>query len=174
VVVRLATQLTAAARRPLAFVLLVESALGVANALELARVPGVTRLAMGAIDLALDLDAEADSPVLDYARAQIVVASRAAGIAAPLDSPSIAIGDLQAVEQSARTGRGFGFGGKLCIHPAQLDPVRMAFTPNEKQIAWARSVVSAGEAAVQVDGQMIDRPVTEKARRILHRAGESA
>lgn len=171
VAARLASQFTAAARRPVALVLLVESALGVANSLELARVPGVTRLALGAIDLALDLDAEADSPVLDYARAQIVVASRAAGIAAPLDSPSIAIGDLQSVEQSARIGRGFGFGGKLCIHPAQLKPVETAFTPTEKQVTWARSVVSAGAAAVQVDGQMIDRPVTEKARRILRRAG---
>jgi citrate lyase subunit beta/citryl-CoA lyase len=120
----------------------------------------------------LDLDAEADSPVLDYARAQIVVASRAAGIAAPLDSPSIAITDLHSVEQSARTGRGFGFSGKLCIHPAQLKPVRTAFTPTEEQITWARSVVSAGDAAVQVAGQMIDKPVTERARRILHRAGK--
>ena len=174
VVARLATQLSAAAGGPLALVLLVESALGVANSLELARVPGVTRLAVGAIDLALDLDAEADSPVLDYARAQVVVASRAAGIAAPLDSPSIAISDLQAVEQSARTGRGFGFGGKLCIHPAQLKPVGAAFSPTEEQITWARSVVSAGDAAVQVDGQMIDKPVTEKARRILQRAGVDA
>jgi citrate lyase subunit beta/citryl-CoA lyase len=172
VVARLTTQLGAAARRPLALVLLVESAVGVANSLELARVPGVTRLALGAIDLALDLDAEADSPVLDYARAQVVIASRAAGIAAPLDSPSIQIGDLQAVEQSARTGRGFGFGGKLCIHPAQLTPVRAAFTPSEQQITWATSVVSAGDAAVQVDGQMIDKPVIEKARRILQRAGK--
>lgn len=171
-VARLATQLSAAAGRPVALVLLVESALGVANSVELARVPGVTRLALGAIDLALDLNAEADSPVLDYARAQVVVASRAAGIAAPLDSPSIAITDLQAVEQSARTGRGFGFGGKLCIHPAQLTPVSTAFTPTEQQVTWARSVISAGDAAVQIDGQMIDKPVIEKARRILQRAGE--
>jgi len=174
VVARLATALAAAAGGPLALVLLVESALGVANSLELARVPGVTRLALGAIDLALDLDAEADSPVLDYARAQVVVASRAAGIAAPLDSPSIAIGDLHAVEQSARTGRGFGFSGKLCIHPAQLKPVTVAFSPTEEQLTWARSVVSAGAAAIQVEGQMIDKPVTEKARRILQRAGVSA
>jgi citrate lyase subunit beta/citryl-CoA lyase len=174
VVARLAAQFTTAAQRSLALVLLVESALGVANSLELARVPGVTRLALGAIDLALDLDAEADSPVLDYARAQVVVASRAAGIAAPLDSPSIEITDLQAVEQSARTARGFGFGGKLCIHPAQLKPVTAAFTPTQEQISWARSVVSAGDAAVQVAGQMIDKPVTEKARRILRRAGVTA
>ena len=174
VVARLAAQLTAAAQRPLALVLLVESARGVANSLELARVTGVTRLALGAIDLALDLDAEADSPILDYARAQVVVASRAAGIATPLDSPSIAITDLQAVEQSARTGRAFGFGGKLCIHPAQLAPVRAAFTPSEQQITWARSVIAAGGAAAQVDGQMIDKPVTEKARRILQAAKKAS
>jgi len=146
----------------------------VANSLKLARVPGVTRLALGAIDLALDLDAEADSAMLDYARAQVVIACRAAGIAAPLDSPSVAITDLHAVEQSARTARGFGFGGKLCIHPAQLAPVNAAFVPTQEQITWARSVVFAGEAAVQVDGQMIDKPGAEKARRILRRAGEAS
>ena len=168
-IAEVATQFTTG-DHPIALVPLVESALGVVNVLELARVPGVTRLAVGAVDLALDLDAEGDSPVLGYSRAQVVLASRAAGIAAPLDSPSIEITDLQAVEHSARTGRGFGFSGKLCIHPAQLRPIAAAFLPTEEQISWARSVVSAGDAAVQLDGQMIDKPVIEKARRILHRA----
>ena len=169
---RLAAQLAAAATRPVALVLLVESALGVANSLELARVPGVTRLALGAIDLALDLDADAASPVLDYARSQVVVASRAAGIAAPLDSPSIEIDDSDAVKAATRTAVGFGFAGKLCIHPRQLAPVTAAFAPTQDQLSWARSVVAAGGAAVQIGGQMIDRPVVEKARRILQRAGE--
>lgn len=174
VVAGLARQLAAAAGRPPALVLLVESAVGVANSLELARVPGVTRLALGAIDLALDLDADAGSAVLDYARAQIVVASRAAGIAAPLDSPSTQINDTVAVEIATRTAVGFGFGGKLCIHPRQLAPVVAAFSPTPEIVAWARSVVAAGDGAVQIDGQMIDRPVVEKAHRILRRATAAA
>lgn len=152
-------------------VALVESALGLVNAVELARVPGLERLAFGAIDFALDIDADGGDRVLDHARAQLVVASRAAGIAAPLDSPSTAIRDTAAVAASAKLGRSFGFGGKLCIHPAQLPAVAAAFTPSSEEIAWARKVLATDGGAVQVDGQMVDRPVIDRARRIIERTG---
>ena len=164
-------QLRADMPKYLALVPLIESALGVINALELARVPGVTRLAFGAIDFALDIDADGGDRVLDHARAQLVVASRAAGIAPPLDSPSTDIRDTTAVAASAKLGRGFGFGGKLCIHPAQLTTVAAAFTPSPEEIAWARKILANDGGAVQVDGQMVDRPVIDRARRILERAG---
>ena len=155
----------------LALLPLVESAAGLVNALELARVPGVTRLAFGAIDFALDINsAEADEFVA-YARSHLVVASRAAGIAAPLDSPTTEMRDSQRVEASARLARDFGFGGKLCVHPVQLPAVQRAFAPTAEEVEWARSVIGAVGGATQVDGQMVDRPVTERARRILHRAG---
>lgn len=160
------------ARMPvhLALVPLVESALGMVNALELARVPGVTRLAFGAIDFALDINADGGDRFLDQARAQLVLASRAAGIGAPLDSPSIDITDAGAVADSARLARNFGFGGKLCIHPIQVAAVHGAFTPTKADVEWALSVIRAEGGAVQVSGQMIDRPVTERAKRILQRA----
>jgi citrate lyase subunit beta / citryl-CoA lyase len=152
-------------------VALVESALGLVNAVELARVPGVERLAFGAIDFALDIDADGGDRVLDQARAQLVVASRAAGIAPPLDSPSTDIRDTTAVAASAKLGRGCGFGGKLCIHPAQLPAVAAAFTPSPEEIAWARKILANDGGAVQVDGQMVDRPVIDRARRIIERSG---
>ena len=155
--------------QPLAFIALIESAAGVQNAPELARVPGVTRLAFGAIDYALDINAGAGDRVLDYARSAIVVASRAAGLDAPLDSPSVQIKDAGAVAESATLARQFGFGGKLCIHPAQLEPVATAFYPTPTEIDWARSVIGSTEGATQIDGQMIDRPVTVRAERILAR-----
>ena len=154
---------------PLAVVALIESATGVQNAPELARVPGVTRLAFGAIDYALDINAGAGDRVLDYARSAIVVASRAAGLDAPLDSPSVQISDAGAVTDSAALARQFGFGGKLCIHPAQLEPVAAAFRPTPAEIDWAHSVIGATGGAAQVNGQMIDRPVTIRAERILAR-----
>lgn len=161
------------ARMPghLALVPLIESATGVVNAVELARVAGVTRLAFGAVDFALDINADGGDRFLDPARAQLVLASRAGGIAAPLDSPSTDIRDAGKVAESARLARNFGFGGKLCIHPSQLAAVHGAFAPSEADIQWARSVISAEGGAVQLDGQMIDRPVTERAKRILQRAG---
>ncbi|MDQ0241481.1 HpcH/HpaI aldolase/citrate lyase family protein [Arthrobacter bambusae] len=154
----------------LALVPLIESALGVVNALEVARVPGVTRLAFGAIDFALDIDADGGDRFLDHARSQLVLASRAAGIAAPLDSPSTHIKDSSKVIESARLARNFGFGGKLCIHPVQLASVDRAFAPTQADVEWAHSVIDADGGAAQVDGQMIDRPVTERAKRILQRA----
>lgn len=165
-------QLRADMPEHLALVPLIESALGVVNAVELARVRGVTRLAFGAIDFALDIDADGGDRFLDHARSHLVLASRAAGIAAPLDSPSTDIKDTVRVTESARLGRNFGFGGKLCIHPAQLATVHEAFAPTEADIEWALSVIGAKGGATQVDGQMIDRPVTERAKRILQRAGK--
>lgn len=162
-------QLYADMPKHLALVPLVESALGLVNAVELTRVPGVTRLAFGAIDFALDIDADGGDRFLDHARAQLVLASRAAGIAAPLDSPSTEITDAGKVAESARLARNFGFGGKLCIHPAQLATVHAAFAPAEADVEWALSVIGAEGGAAQVDGQMIDRPVTERAKRILQR-----
>jgi citrate lyase subunit beta/citryl-CoA lyase len=155
----------------LAFVPLIESALGAVHALEIASIDAVTRLAFGAIDFALDIDADGGDRFLDHARAQLVLVSRAAGVAAPLDSPSVEIKDVAMLVESARTARNFGFGGKLCIHPAQLAPVAGAFTPTEAEIRWAESVVGAEGAAAQIAGQMVDRPVIERAKKILTRAG---
>ncbi|MDO8381490.1 MAG: CoA ester lyase [Microbacterium sp.] len=150
---------------------LVETALGLMNCHELAGVAGVSRLAFGAIDFALDIDAGDGDRFLDYARSHLVVASRAANIAAPLDSPSPEIGDASLILESARSARHFGFGGKLCIHPAQLPSVKAAFTPSEESIRWARALVDAGvDGAGRFEGRMIDRPVIERANRILKRA----
>ena len=158
--------------KDLALVPLVESALGLVNVLSLAQVPGVTRLAFGAIDFSLDVNADSADRFLDHARSGLVLATRAAGIAAPLDTPSTEIRDEDAVAASARLARNFGFGGKLCIHPAQVAAVNAAFLPSEAEIEWAHSVVGAEGGAAQVAGQMVDRPVTERAKRILAQAGK--
>lgn len=156
----------------LALVPLVESAVGLVRALDLAQVPGVTRLAFGAIDFSLDINADSGDRFLDHARSALVLASRAAGIAAPLDTPSTEIRDHNAVAAAAKLARNFGFGGKLCIHPAQIAPVSTAFLPTDPEIGWALSVVGAEGGAAQIDGQMIDRPVIERAKRILAKAGK--
>lgn len=154
----------------LAIVPLLETAVGVENRAALAAAPGVTRLALGAIDLSVDLDVDLGGPLIGHAMALLAFASRAAGIAAPLASPTIGIDDDEAVERDARYARKHGFGGKLCIHPAQLGPTRRAFRPSDAQLAWARSIVGAGSGASRLDGQMVDRPVIELARRVLRRA----
>jgi citrate lyase subunit beta/citryl-CoA lyase len=148
---------------------LVETAQGLADVQNIARARGVVRLALGGVDLTLDLDATAPG-VMDFARFQLTVASRAAGIAAPLDTPSTQISDLDAVRESAERARSFGLSGKMCIHPGQLDAVGQAFAPRADEIVWAERIIAGQHAgAAQVDGAMVDRPVIERARRILDR-----
>jgi citrate lyase subunit beta/citryl-CoA lyase len=70
--------------------------------------------------------------------------------------------------------RRLGFGGKLCIHPTQVDTVNRGFTPSAEEVAWARRVLeaaaAAGGAAVAVDGKMVDKPVLLRAQAVLRQA----
>lgn len=159
-------------------VALVETALGVANAHHLASSQSVLRLAFGSIDFANDIDAEECDESLLLARSTLVLASRTAGRAAPIDGVTVAIRDETTIAAEARRGRALGFGAKLCIHPTQLRPVMAAFTPNRAAVEWARSVLEqAGPGVSTPDGHMVDRPVLRRAQRILHEfteAGPSA
>lgn len=152
---------------------LVESAAGVAAARELAAVPGLTRFGVGAADLSFDLDAEIVSATVDWVYAQLVIESRLAGIAAPVASPPFEIRDLEIVEREAARLRGLGATAQLSIHPAQLPAIHRGFLPDEATVEWARRVLLASEAeggAAQVDGQMVDKPVIERAERIIAQA----
>jgi citrate lyase subunit beta/citryl-CoA lyase len=159
-----------------ALVPLIETAGGVDGVREVARAPGVARLAFGSIDLQLDLGIEEDGGAGDELlvfRSALVLASRLAGLAAPVDGVSTAIDDAAVVEADARRARRLGFGAKLCIHPRQLAAVHAAFAPSADELAWAGRVVAAADAAgggaVAVDGRMVDRPVLLRARSLLAR-----
>jgi citrate lyase subunit beta/citryl-CoA lyase len=135
----------------------------------------VKRVAFGAGDFTLDVNmawsrGEAE---LAYARAKIVTASRAAGIEAPFDTVWVDLADEEGLEASARTALGFGFQGKMCIHPNQIAVVNRVFTPSEAEIAFAERVVAAfaraeaeGSAAIQLDGKFIDYPILYRAQRV--------
>lgn len=152
-------------------VALVESALGLIDLPTIIGTSGVVRLAFGAIDLALDLDTAAPDAAFDPFRLQMVVGSRAAGLAAPIDGVTVDFRDPTTIAVDVRRARSLGFTGKLCIHPAQIDPVHRALRADEAQLQRARDIVAADEdsggAAVSLNGQMIDRPVVERARRLL-------
>lgn len=149
---------------------LIETARGLVALQEIATSPGVARLAFGALDYMVDLDLPASSPALDFAAAQIAIASRAADLASPVAGVTP---ELDAVRVSAdmAQARALGFGAKMCIHPAQVAAVRAALAPSAEEIAWAQRVLRAWSAstggALQLDGKMIDRPVVLKAERIL-------
>lgn len=158
---------------------LIETAGGVLGLPGIARAAGVARLSIGALDLIADLDlvagASGAETLLDHCRCQLVLGSRAAGLAPPIESVVPDIADLDGVARLATRAVEMGFGGMLCIHPRQLAPIHGAFAPDEAQLAWARRVLAgaeaAGGAAFQLGGQMVDAPVIARARRLLARGG---
>lgn len=155
---------------------LIETARGLWHTLEIAQSPGVKRLAFGALDFRLDLGLpDAGYDQLRTHRDRLVLASRVANIAPPIDAPTPAFDDPDAVRADATLARQQGFAGKLCIHPMQVPSVNEAFSPSREEIEWARTIVAAaqasGGAAVAVNGKMVDRPVIDLAARILAQAG---
>ncbi|MET7512058.1 CoA ester lyase [Streptomyces sp. NPDC005480] len=147
---------------------LVETAAGIERALDVCRAPGVVRAAFGSVDLATELGVRHDDALaLAYARSRLVMACAAAGVAPPLDGVTTALDDADALAQDLEHARRLGFGGKLCIHPKQLPAVTAGFAPTDEELAWARKVLAAGDAVSAVDGVMVDRPVRERARRLL-------
>jgi citrate lyase subunit beta / citryl-CoA lyase len=138
----------------------------------------VRQVAFGAGDFTLDVNMawSCTEAELGFARARIATASRAAGIAAPLDTVWVDLADEEGLEMSARTALGFGFQGKMCIHPKQIAPVHRVFTPGEAEVAFAERVVAAfaeaeaaGSAAIQLDGKFIDYPILYRAQRVLEK-----
>ncbi len=158
---------------------MIESAVGLLAANDIARSNGTLRLAFGHIDFQADLGMVPgpDQSELGPARFALVAASRAAGIAGPIDGITLETNKATEIVVATRRGIRFGFTGKLCIHPDQVRPVHEAFAPSVEDEAWARRVVEAAEsskgAAVKVDGRMVDRAVILLAERVLALASQS-
>lgn len=153
---------------------LIESARGFADALAIARVPGVQRLAFGSLDFELDLGIRGDNEELLHFRSGLVLASRLAGVLAPVDGVTTALSDRARLVADTQRAPRLGFGANLCIHPNQVDAVNDAFSPEAAEVAWAQRVLDAAAAAngaaVAVDGEMIDAPVIAKAAAIVREA----
>ncbi|PXY27912.1 HpcH/HpaI aldolase/citrate lyase family protein [Prauserella muralis] len=158
---------------------LLESALGVERALEIATAsPQVASVGLGEADLRSDLGV-ADDAGLTWARSRVVVAARAARLPPPAMSAYPHVRDLAGLAASCREGRALGFRGRTAIHPAQLDTIRAAFLPTAEEIERAREVVSRLAGATQAgvgalalaDGTFLDVAMLEQARAVLALAG---
>jgi citrate lyase subunit beta / citryl-CoA lyase len=147
---------------------LIESAAGLLDAALIAR-SGVARLMFGSADYLADLGVGPSREVLSHARSTLVVASAAAGLPPPVDGPALTLGDPRLVEAESADAKALGLGGKLCIHPEQIDPVNAMFTPSTAELEWAEQVVSQSgdQGAVAVGGQMVDAAVLRRAHRVL-------
>ncbi len=159
---------------------IIETARGIAAAREIAAAgTRVRRLAFGAGDYSRDLGlvwsfGEAE---MAPARAEVVLASRLAGIEAPIDTVFIHIREADHFRASAKRAHGLGFQGKMCIHPGQVQETNAAFSPDEAEVEWSKRIVeefgkaeAAGSASIQIDGYFVDYPIVEKAVATLAKA----
>jgi citrate lyase subunit beta/citryl-CoA lyase len=159
---------------------IIETAAGFANMAGIAAAARrARRLAFGAGDFTLDIGLawSADETELLPYRSQFVVQSRAAGLEPPLDTVWVSLDDPEGFRRSAQRACSLGFQGKLCIHPDQVPVVNECFRPAPRELAHARRVIEAfeaaqrdGLAAIQVDGQFVDYPILYRAQRLVARA----
>ncbi|MEW9673746.1 CoA ester lyase [Ammoniphilus sp. 3BR4] len=167
-------------KREIEVIPLIESALGVCRADEIASASArVKCLAFGSVDYTLDIDAELTKEGFEllYARSRLVNVSRAAGIQSPIDAVYTDIHDLEGLRKETTFIKQMGFQGKLVVYPKQIGVVNEVFMPSREDIENAQMIVSAfeksvkeGLGAVQVNGKMIDLPVVERAKRIVEKA----
>jgi len=158
---------------------LIETPRGVFAAREIAESNElVAGLMFGAADLSRDLGSilsEDETEVL-FARSQVLLAARAAGVGA-YDSPHFAIDDLGGLRRRSQVARNLGYDGKTVIHPSHIEIVNQVFAPTAEQIAEAERVIEAmaaaqaeGRGAVKLDGKMIDQVHLSAARKVLEKA----
>ena len=164
-------------------VALIETPLGIERAALLAgRVrddsPKLAALMLGGADLVVELGAAFDWSGLLHARGRLVNAARSAGLQA-WDVPHLDLGDLAGLTEETRHVLRLGFSCKSAIHPSQIAPIHQAFEPAEAEVQWARGLLAAhseregGEnraGAFLYQGRMVDRPVLQKAQRIVQLA----
>jgi citrate lyase subunit beta/citryl-CoA lyase len=151
---------------------LLETAAGVVNAASICRVPRLIRTAFGQVDLSAELGIDPDDRWAHlFSRSTVVLASAAAGLAPPLDGVTTDLGNVERLKADTKHAVALGFTGKLCIHPTQVPLVNDVFKPTHDELDWARRVVdsSANGGATVVGGRMVDKPVVDRAQRILDR-----
>jgi len=166
---------------PLWIMPIIESPQGVLAAAAIARASErVACLAFGAEDYTREVGAERSREALLWARSQLVASAKASGVQAS-DTVFPNVEDEEGLREEARQARDLGFDGKGAIHPLQIAVIHDTFAPRADEVAWARGVLEAaaaaakeGRGAVAHEGRMVDRPVLERAKRILAQAGEGS
>ena len=156
---------------------IIETALGLENASEIARGPRIRSLHFGGGDFTRDVHIEwaRDETELLYARSKLTVVSRAAGLEPPTDTVWVRLDDEEGLADSAWRTRRMGFQGKSCIHPRQVPIVNRVFSyVSPEELAQARRIMEAwadaqarGSASIRVNGEFVDYPIIEKAERVL-------
>ncbi|WP_369245932.1 CoA ester lyase [Streptomyces sp. R41] len=170
-VVRVAEGATPAEGGAIPVYALLETALAVEHAFAIASSHRALRgIAIGEADLRADLGVR-DDVGLDWSRARVIVAARAAGLPPPVQSVYPDIRDVEGLAASCAHGRALGFLGRAAIHPRQLPIIERAYLPTPAEIDSAEAIVKAAAnapgAQALPDGRFIDAAVVTGAHRTL-------
>ena len=144
---------------------LVESALGIEEAVRIASARGAFRLAFGSGDYRRDTGTSADDLAMAYPRSRLVIASRVGGLPGPIDGPTVGTSHPILREQSALTVS-LGLTGKLCLQLDQLPVINEVISPAPSDVAWARDFLADFDARGQVIRDGSDLPRLGRARKI--------
>jgi citrate lyase subunit beta/citryl-CoA lyase len=166
-------------RGEIKIMLSIESAKGILNAYHLAVAsPRIVAIGLGAEDLVADLKGTRtrEGKELWFAKSQVLYAARAAGVQA-IDNVFSDVMDEEGFREDTHWGKTLGFDGKAVIHPNHVPIVHEIYTPSEKEIKHAKTVLAAYEEALQrksgviaIDGKMIDSPIVARAQRVMQYA----
>ncbi len=162
--------------REIFFMPIIESALGVENAWQIATSSKyVVAMAIGLEDFTADLGVSRTSQGMEsfYARTRIVNACKAAGIQ-PIDSVYSDVANMEGLLENVRASSALGFEGMGCIHPGQIRVISEGFRPSDEEVEKAKRIINAyqeareqGLGVVALGSKMIDAPVVKRAERTL-------
>lgn len=144
---------------------LVESALGIEEAANIARARGAYRLAFGSGDYRRDTGTSADDLAMSYPRSRLVVASRVGNLPGPIDGPTVGSNHPVLREQSSMAVA-LGMTGKLCLDVEQLPIINEVISPTRSDVAWAREFLADFEARGRVIRDGSDLPRLGRAQKI--------
>ncbi|MFT4136946.1 HpcH/HpaI aldolase/citrate lyase family protein [Microbacterium sp.] len=144
---------------------LIESALGIECAVEIAQARSVFRLAFGSGDYRRDTGTAATDLAMAYPRSRLVVASTIAGLPGPIDGPTVSSSHPVLREQSA-TAVALGLTGKLCVDIDQLPVINECISPTTSDVTWARSFLADFDARGRVVRDGSDLPRLGRAQKI--------
>ena len=160
---------------------LIETALGVENAFEIARASDrVAAIFLGGEDLTADLHCKRtkEGNEINYARCRMVCAARAAGVEV-YDTPFTDVNDDEGIYVDAQYAKSLGFTGKSAISPRHVQAINEVFSPSQAGVDYAYEVMEAirigkeqGKGAVALRGKMIDAPIVARAQQTIAMAEE--
>ena len=153
----------------------IENAIGLYRADEIAKARGMVAFSYGFLDLCNDLQVQVGTASADIIanqiRYQLILTSKVHQLLAPIDSVYADFDDSAGLHKRVQLWSQMGMSGMLCIHPKQVNVVKKALQPTESEIEFAQRVVAeyerSGQAVFKIDGNMVDAPVIERSHQLL-------